>query len=552
MPSTSASSASPPTARSSVTNEAHGRLQQAIRAEDDTAPTPTCRRSATTASRRLPHDELPLERALRGEAFDGAGGLVRRGAGAAAGAEHHAHAASPTRRARMPAPWSISRDVTTELDALRARDELVASVSHELRTPLTSILGYLDLAIEDPDLPDHVRSNLDIAERNAERLLRHRRRHPRGIQLVVSSVEASIAPAGHRRARHRARIGGGPRPARRRHGPSRSTRPGSRRRSSGPTRCGCARSSTTCSRTRSPTTATAERSSSAPPATAPRAGSWCATPGSGITEAERARLFQRFYKAGPPRRAGHRASASRSRRDIVRAHGGELGLHSSPGVGSTFIVKLPATAHRPPRRDPAMNLDLTSVLVMTALVVNVSGILFIVETLLRRDEGAGRVWALAFLAAMLTTLAYIVWAQTPGCLVGDRRRQRRVRRGHRLHVARMPSLQRPAHGMAVGARRGRGRSRAAVAVVVEGPDGGDWAGALWMFVPLVAFAGAGAVECLRGDAAASRARHGCSARCSASSRSTTSRGRPRSSPPAPESSLFHERVRHDPAPASSP
>ena len=60
-----------------------------------------------------------------------------------------------------------------------------------------------------------------------------------------------------------------------------------------------------------------------------------------------------------------------------------------------------------------MNLDLYSVLVMTALVVNVSGILFIVETLLRRDEGAGRIWALAFLAAMLTTLAYVIWAQSP-------------------------------------------------------------------------------------------------------------------------------------------
>jgi hypothetical protein len=60
-----------------------------------------------------------------------------------------------------------------------------------------------------------------------------------------------------------------------------------------------------------------------------------------------------------------------------------------------------------------VTLDLMSVLVMTTLVVNVSGILFIVETLLRRDEGAGSVWALAFLAGMLTTLSYSLWAQTP-------------------------------------------------------------------------------------------------------------------------------------------
>ena len=34
-------------------------------------------------------------------------------------------------------------------------------------------------------------------------------------------------------------------------------------------------------------------------------------------------------------------------RDIVRAHGGDLGLRRSPGAGSTFIVKLPATAAPP-------------------------------------------------------------------------------------------------------------------------------------------------------------------------------------------------------------
>ena len=64
--------------------------------------------------------------------------------------------------------------------------------------------------------------------------------------------------------------------------------------------------------------------------------------GAGMTEDERARLFQRFYKAGPARRSGTGLGLAISR-DIVRAHGGELGLHSSPGVGSTFIVKLPAT-----------------------------------------------------------------------------------------------------------------------------------------------------------------------------------------------------------------
>jgi len=144
-----------------------------------------------------------------------------------------------------------------------------------------------------------------------------------------------------------------------------------------------------------------------------------------------------------------------------------------------------------------MILDLASVLVVTALVVNVSGVLFILETLLRRDEGAGRVWSVAFLSAMLTTLAYTVWAQTDGAWWA-------VAVGNAAFVAGTGC-------MWLGCRRFNGRRMdwpsavvvvavlaAGISVAVEGDAGGDWAGALWMFVPLIVFAGAGAVECLRG------------------------------------------------------
>ncbi|MGG7463783.1 MULTISPECIES: sensor histidine kinase [unclassified Plantibacter] len=65
----------------------------------------------------------------------------------------------------------VSRNVTSEINAVRARDDLVASVSHELRTPLTSILGYLDLALDDEDLPPRVAKQLTIAQTNGDRLL---------------------------------------------------------------------------------------------------------------------------------------------------------------------------------------------------------------------------------------------------------------------------------------------------------------------------------------------------------------------------------------------
>ncbi len=293
---------------------------------------------------RLPPDELPVERALRGEAFDGQ--VVWFGT-----EPGPRQALSITARRLTDSSGQdagavvVSRDVTTELNALRARDELVASVSHELRTPLTSILGYLDLAIEDPDLPDHVRANLDIAERNAERLL--------GIIADIlaassssTSVEASLAPSSiDARDIVRASV-----------------------EALAPRAAGRAITIDTTGLEEAPVWADPLRLRQVVDnllsnaitynrdggtvflgTTGDGTSSWILVrdTGMGMTEEERARLFQRFYKAGPTRRSGTGLGLAISR-DIVRAHGGELGLHSSPGVGSTFIVKLPASSPEGP------------------------------------------------------------------------------------------------------------------------------------------------------------------------------------------------------------
>lgn len=65
----------------------------------------------------------------------------------------------------------IARDVTREREAASERDRLVTSVSHEFRAPLTSILGYVELALAEPDLPALPREMLEIALKNTERLL---------------------------------------------------------------------------------------------------------------------------------------------------------------------------------------------------------------------------------------------------------------------------------------------------------------------------------------------------------------------------------------------
>jgi PAS domain S-box-containing protein len=61
-----------------------------------------------------------------------------------------------------------------ELMALdRMKDDFVALVSHELRTPLTSIEGYLDLVLEDDEMPPgEQRRFLETVRRNSDRLVR--------------------------------------------------------------------------------------------------------------------------------------------------------------------------------------------------------------------------------------------------------------------------------------------------------------------------------------------------------------------------------------------
>jgi signal transduction histidine kinase len=61
-----------------------------------------------------------------------------------------------------------------QLAAERMKDGFLALVSHELRTPLTSIVGYLELLVEDEgdSVSDHGRQFLAVIERNARRLQR--------------------------------------------------------------------------------------------------------------------------------------------------------------------------------------------------------------------------------------------------------------------------------------------------------------------------------------------------------------------------------------------
>ena len=70
------------------------------------------------------------------------------------------------------------RDITErqriQQEAVRMREELIATVSHELRTPLTSIIGYSELLADlgDDELGHRARHLVAVIQRNASRELR--------------------------------------------------------------------------------------------------------------------------------------------------------------------------------------------------------------------------------------------------------------------------------------------------------------------------------------------------------------------------------------------
>jgi PAS domain S-box-containing protein len=73
------------------------------------------------------------------------------------------------------AGWNfVGTDMTEVRATERMKDQFVSLISHELRTPLSSILGYLELVLDDDDktLTDDQKKYLGTVERNAHRLLR--------------------------------------------------------------------------------------------------------------------------------------------------------------------------------------------------------------------------------------------------------------------------------------------------------------------------------------------------------------------------------------------
>lgn len=294
----------------------------------------------------LDRQHLPDQRAHRGEEFDGV--LVWYGA-----VGHDRHAVLSTARALQDARGQdvgriiVSRDVTAEQLALRAREDLVTSVSHELRTPLTAIIGHLDLAAAAAGLEPQTRRSLEVAERNAERLLdiiadivSAAVQSHEGLQLDPQSADLDAAVrAAVESAEPRAASRGmvidtvGIEPARamvdihriRQVVDNLISNAIKYGRDDGRIDVGCTQSSESV---------------------------WIAVrdDGPGISPAELPRLFDRFFRSDLVRKTSIHGSGLGLgiSRDIVRAHGGEITVDSTLGHGATFVVRLPVGLEQAP------------------------------------------------------------------------------------------------------------------------------------------------------------------------------------------------------------
>ena len=72
--------------------------------------------------------------------------------------------------------------------------------------------------------------------------------------------------------------------------------------------------------------------------------------GIGIAEEHQQRVFERFFRVDPARSraTGGTGLGLAIVKHVAANHGGEVRLWSQPGVGSTFTMRIPATAARYP------------------------------------------------------------------------------------------------------------------------------------------------------------------------------------------------------------
>jgi signal transduction histidine kinase len=239
--------------------------------------------------------------------------------------------------------WTL-REVTAERAADRMKDEFIATVSHELRTPLTSIVGFVEmlLAGDAGSLTDEQRRFLEIVMRSSHRLMRQvgdllfiAQLDSAGLALQRDDVD--LAPVVREAVDQVSAL------ARQRELALSLDAPDSLA-----VRCDRERIAQVVSNL------LANAVKFTPPGgriavRLVRAGDWATIEvedsGIGIPEAERDRLFQRFFRSS---RATEHAIQGTGlglaiSHAIVEAHGGSIAARPADEQGTVFSVSLPLT-----------------------------------------------------------------------------------------------------------------------------------------------------------------------------------------------------------------
>lgn len=285
----------------------------------------------------VPVESRPVRRAVNGENFTD--NLVWLGSGSEQRAITTSARAMKDHDGTFAGSVIVFSDVTDLVNALAAKDDFVANVSHEFRTPLTSILGYVELLLDEGDeLPESNVEPLQIIRRNAERLLGlvSDLLASRSGQLIVSPqavdvaelVRASVSAALPRAAAANVQL-----------------------RADAPEHLDAHVDSARMSQVLDNLVSNAIKYS-------PNGGDVIVSLGSeganlvcrvsdtgmGMSDKDQAEVFTKFFRTGNVRNTsipgvGLGLSISKA---IVEAHGGTIQLRSALGHGTTFTVRVPA------------------------------------------------------------------------------------------------------------------------------------------------------------------------------------------------------------------
>lgn len=291
----------------------------------------------------LPPEKRPINRAVAGESF--ADYLVWAGEGTEQRALSTAARPLVSEDGSFNGAVVVYSDVTGWVEALAANQELVTNVSHEFKSPLNSIIGNIDLVLDDvgAELPPQVAQRLLVVQRNAERLV-----------ALVSDLSASASAALNVHPKRtdlaslvETSLGSAQAQAERAHIELRTDVPSPLWAYADPLRIGQALDNLVSNAIKySPDGGTVSVSASF-------SEDWVrlsvSDTGMGMSSEDTARVFKRFFRTESARKAaisGAGLGLSITKM-IVEGHGGTITCESGQGKGSTFTLTLPADGPPP-------------------------------------------------------------------------------------------------------------------------------------------------------------------------------------------------------------